>query len=65
MADNTERLQVMVSPELRDAIEDEAKRLALDVSPLLRSVLFRIFMPDQATVEQCRTLIDERVPYNV
>ena len=65
MADNTERLQVMVSPELRDAIEEEAKRLALDVSPLLRSVLFRIFMPDQATVEQCRTLIDERVPYNV
>jgi len=60
----TESLMVRLTPELKEAIEQAAAKQALAPSTLARSMLFRVFMPDQATVEQCRTLVDTRAEYH-
>ena len=57
------RLQVIVSEELMEAIANQAKSERSTVSQVSRRALWDYFMPDQATLERCATLVDAREPY--
>ena len=61
----TESLMVRLTPALKAAIEQAAQEQAVAPSTLARATLFKVFMADQATVEQCRTLVDTKERYVV
>ena len=59
----TAKVQSMVTPEEREVVRDAAQRNGRSVSNELRRMIRRVYLADQVTVEQARTLVDTREPY--